>query len=90
MIMAAESRDFPNHPEVESISRSNFLGRRKDTPIPRRRAMTGSPRKSTMVLKDPVPNGSEGRPATVLTMISTSGIINGRKDFAADGAFFTF
>ena len=90
MMMAAEDRDLPTHPVVESISLSNFFGRVKDSTIPMSRATTGSPMKLITVAKVPLPKGSEGKDATDFSTMSTRGMTTGRKDFVADGACATF
>ena len=45
IITAAELRDFPTHPPVDSISLLNLAGSVKDMNIPIRRAVTGCPMK---------------------------------------------
>ena len=90
IIIAADKCDLPTQPVVESISLSNFFGRRKAKNTPISSAITGSPINPKKVLKIPVPNGFVGKSETDLKTISNRGMIIGIKAFNAEGASFIF
>ncbi len=86
MITAADVRDFPTQPVVESNSLSNFLGKKNERTIPISNAITGSPMKSNTSAVTPSPNGAPGKSDIDLSTINTNGITTGMKERIADGA----
>ena len=88
IMTAAVNNDLPTQPVVESISRSNFLGKRKARSTPGNKAITGSPINQKRIFANPVPSGWVGKSETDFNTINRRGMIIGIKAFNADGASF--